>query len=75
MQMGGIDEAALDRLGLVTEMTKHVRVRAAAAERGKPSGETMDCDLWVSRKGHFNSQSPWASRATTGWGVRRPRAC
>jgi hypothetical protein len=26
--MGGIDEAALDRLSLVTEMTKHIRVRA-----------------------------------------------
>ena len=30
-QMGGIDEAALDRLSLVTEMTKHIRVRAGAA--------------------------------------------
>jgi hypothetical protein len=29
-QMGGIDEAALDRLSLVTEMTKHIRVRAAS---------------------------------------------
>ena len=29
-QMGGIDEAALDRLSLVTEMTKHIRVRAGA---------------------------------------------
>ncbi|XP_044461707.1 guanylate-binding protein 3-like isoform X2 [Mangifera indica] len=27
-QMGGIDEAALDRLSLVTQMTKHIRVRA-----------------------------------------------
>ena len=27
-QMGGIDEAALDRLSLVTEMTKHIRVKA-----------------------------------------------
>lgn len=27
-QMGGIDEAALDKLSLVTEMTKHIRVRA-----------------------------------------------
>ena len=26
--MGGIDEAALDRLSLVTEMTKHIRVKA-----------------------------------------------
>ncbi len=30
-QMGGIDEAALDRLSLVTEMTKHIRVRAGSA--------------------------------------------
>jgi hypothetical protein len=29
-QMGGIDEAALDRLSLVTEMTKHIRVRAGS---------------------------------------------
>ena len=28
-QMGGIDEASLDRLSLVTEMTKHIRVRAS----------------------------------------------
>ncbi|CAK9152551.1 unnamed protein product [Ilex paraguariensis] len=39
-QMGGIDEAALDRLSLVTEMTKHIRVRASggrstAAELGQ----------------------------------------
>ncbi|XP_066321680.1 uncharacterized protein [Miscanthus floridulus] len=39
-QMGGIDEAALDRLSLVTEMTKHIRVRAnggrsAASELGQ----------------------------------------
>lgn len=41
-QMGGIDEAALDRLSLVTEMTKHIRVRASqntssAAELGQYS--------------------------------------
>ena len=33
-QMGGIDEAALDRLSLVTEMTKHIRVRASGGEGG-----------------------------------------
>lgn len=27
-QMGGIDEAALDRLSLVTEMTKNIRVKS-----------------------------------------------
>ena len=36
-QMGGIDEAALDRLSLVTEMTDHIRVRAAM-EGGEKSG-------------------------------------
>lgn len=29
LQMNGIDEAALDNLSLVTEMTKHIRVRAS----------------------------------------------
>lgn len=29
LQMFGIDEAALDNLSLVTEMTKHIRVRAS----------------------------------------------
>ena len=33
-QMGGIDEAALDRLSLVTEMTKHIRVRSAGGGGG-----------------------------------------
>lgn len=30
-QMGGIDEAALDRLSLVTEMTRHIKVRSGAS--------------------------------------------
>lgn len=30
--MGGIDEAALDRLSLVAKMTKHIRVRASDAK-------------------------------------------
>jgi hypothetical protein len=38
-QFGGIDEAALDRLSLVTEMTKHIRARSEesgdAAELGQ----------------------------------------
>jgi hypothetical protein len=33
-QMGPIDEAALDRLSLVTQITKHVRVRATAPAAG-----------------------------------------
>ena len=30
-QMGAIDEAAIDRLSLVTEMTKRIRVRAGSS--------------------------------------------
>ena len=30
-QMGGIDEAAIDHLSLVTEMTKHIRIKADSA--------------------------------------------
>jgi hypothetical protein len=33
-QMGPIDEAALDRLSLVTQITKHIRVRAGGAAAG-----------------------------------------
>ncbi|KAG2453890.1 hypothetical protein HYH02_002096 [Chlamydomonas schloesseri] len=33
-QMGGIDEAALDRLALVTELTRRIRVHGAAAAGG-----------------------------------------
>ncbi|KAK9868501.1 hypothetical protein WJX84_006010 [Apatococcus fuscideae] len=31
-QMGGIDEAAIDHLSLVTEMTKHIRIKADSAD-------------------------------------------
>jgi len=37
-QMGGIDEAALDRLSLVTEMTKHIRLRSSETDDA-PAGE------------------------------------
>ena len=36
--MGGIDEASLDRLSLVTQMTKHIRVRASG---GKTSASEL----------------------------------
>jgi len=36
-QMGPIDEAALDRLSLVTQITKHVRVRATGPATGEQS--------------------------------------
>ncbi|GIL82521.1 hypothetical protein Vretimale_11947 [Volvox reticuliferus] len=50
-QMGGIDESALDRLGMVTEMTKHVRVRAAGASGGGDQGlgEHSPAFLWLLR--------------------------
>ncbi|KAL7211753.1 hypothetical protein ACSBR2_014588 [Camellia fascicularis] len=49
-QMGGIDEAALDRLSLVTEMTKHIRVRASG-ERTTASelGQFSPIFVWLLR--------------------------
>lgn len=43
LQMGGIDEAALDRLALVTELTKRIRVRSRQQpqqpqQQGGPGG-------------------------------------
>ncbi|XP_010684335.1 uncharacterized protein LOC104898902 isoform X3 [Beta vulgaris subsp. vulgaris] len=49
-QMGGIDEAALDQLSLVTEMTKHIRVRASG-------GRTT-----VSELGQFSPIFVWLLR-------------
>ncbi|KAJ8464445.1 hypothetical protein OPV22_026997 [Ensete ventricosum] len=49
-QMGGIDEAALDRLSLVTEMTKHIRVRAT------------DRMSMVSELGQFSPMFVWLLR-------------
>ncbi|CAK9321061.1 unnamed protein product [Citrullus colocynthis] len=49
-QMGGIDEAALDRLSLVTQMTKHIRVRAAG-------GRTTSAEL-----GQFSPIFVWLLR-------------
>ena len=54
-QMGGIDEAALDRLSLVTEMTKRIRVRAAdegpaaAAEEEEELGRHSPAFIWLLR--------------------------
>ncbi len=42
-QMGGIDEAALDRLSLVTEMTKHIRVRAGSSAGAARRGARARC--------------------------------
>lgn len=49
-QMGGIDEAALDRLSLVTQMTKHIRVRASGGKT-TPSelGQFSPIFVWLLR--------------------------
>ncbi|KAI5066016.1 hypothetical protein GOP47_0018640 [Adiantum capillus-veneris] len=49
-QMGGIDEAALDRLSLVTEMTKHIRVRASEHRPSNAElGQFSPVFLWLLR--------------------------
>lgn len=49
-QMGGIDEAALDRLSLVTEMTKHIRVRASQDKSSVAElGQYSPIFLWLLR--------------------------
>jgi hypothetical protein len=52
-QMGGIDEAALDKLSLVTEMTKHIRVRASSPSQTHSSaseiGQFSPFFLWLLR--------------------------
>ncbi|GFH07956.1 GBP-domain-containing protein, partial [Haematococcus lacustris] len=46
--MGGIDESALDRLSLVTEMTKHIRVKAGKGDDAS-LGEFTPSFLWLLR--------------------------
>ncbi|TVT98189.1 hypothetical protein EJB05_56508, partial [Eragrostis curvula] len=49
-QMGGIDEAALDRLSLVTEMTKHIRVRANGGRTtASELGQFSPIFIWLLR--------------------------
>ncbi|CAL9778213.1 unnamed protein product [Musa acuminata subsp. burmannicoides] len=49
-QMGGIDEAALDRLSLVTEMTKHIRVRASGGKTSASElGQFSPVFVWLLR--------------------------
>ena len=63
-QMGGIDEAALDRLSLVTEMTKHIRVRsetgAAAPGRGgvRELGAFSPSFVWLLRDFYLDLNDP-----------------
>ncbi|GAA0160533.1 heterotrimeric G-protein [Lithospermum erythrorhizon] len=49
-QMGGIDETALDRLSLVTEMTKHIRVRASGGKTtASELGQFSPIFVWLLR--------------------------
>ncbi|OAE23142.1 hypothetical protein AXG93_1953s1000 [Marchantia polymorpha subsp. ruderalis] len=49
-QMGGIDEAALDRLSLVTEMTKHIHVRASQRQTSAAElGQFSPLFVWLLR--------------------------
>ncbi|KAI4368148.1 hypothetical protein MLD38_016738 [Melastoma candidum] len=49
-QMGGIDEAALDRLSLVTQMTKHIRVRASGGKvTASELGQFSPIFVWLLR--------------------------
>ncbi|MCE0481938.1 hypothetical protein HAX54_040151 [Datura stramonium] len=49
-QMGGIDEAALDRLSLVTEMTRHIRVRASGGRASASElGQFSPIFVWLLR--------------------------
>ncbi|GFY91904.1 guanylate-binding family protein [Actinidia rufa] len=48
--MGGIDEAALDRLSLVTDMTKHIRVRASGGRSSASElGQFSPIFVWLLR--------------------------
>lgn len=49
-QMGGIDETALDRLSLVTQMTKHIRVRASGGRTTSSElGQFSPIFVWLLR--------------------------
>lgn len=50
--MGGIDEAALDCLSLITDMTKHIRVRDS-------KGQTIAADI-----GQFSPHFVWILRVS-----------
>lgn len=48
--MGGIDEAALDRLSLVTQVTKHIRVRASGGRStASELGQFSPVFVWLLR--------------------------
>ena len=54
--MGGIDEASLDRLSLVTQMTKHIRVRASGGKTSASElGQFSPIFVWLLRVGCVQS--------------------
>ncbi|KAG0631284.1 hypothetical protein M758_1G241000 [Ceratodon purpureus] len=54
-QMFGIDEAALDNLSLVTEMTKHIRVRASQSTSSEAElGRFSPLFVWLLRDFYFD---------------------
>ncbi|KAK9085392.1 hypothetical protein Sjap_025803 [Stephania japonica] len=49
-QIGGIDEGAIDRLSLVTEMTKHIRIRASGGRStASELGQFSPIFVWLLR--------------------------
>jgi predicted nucleic acid-binding Zn-ribbon protein len=62
-QMGGIDEAALDRLALVTEMTKHIRVRSQG-ERPEEVAAHTPSFLWLLRDFYLDLEEDFGSAGT-----------
>ena len=73
-QMGGIDEAALDRLSLVTEMTKHIRVKAGGAagavifKLGRSSAKRLLEGSVLCESTEWGALKPWPAGAAI-WSV------
>ncbi|XP_050205358.1 uncharacterized protein LOC126655281 [Mercurialis annua] len=54
-QMGGIDESAIDHLSLVTELTKHIRVRASGGKATVSElGQFSPIFVWLLRDFYLN---------------------
>uniref|UniRef100_A0A3Q7HMD6 Replication factor A C-terminal domain-containing protein n=1 Tax=Solanum lycopersicum TaxID=4081 RepID=A0A3Q7HMD6_SOLLC len=54
-QMGGIDEVALDCLSLVTEMTRHIHVRASGGKvSASKLGQFSPVFIWLPRDFHLD---------------------
>ncbi|KAM1652309.1 hypothetical protein ACFXTN_004780 [Malus domestica] len=53
-QMGGIDEGSLDRISLVTQMTKHIRVKASGGTTASEIGQFSPIFVWLLRDFYLN---------------------